>query len=207
MILHGGYLIVKADGVAIAKSKSCEIQINTKEIETAPTSNGNWETSIIGRKSWRVTTNHLVVSMVKSAQMTGTTVSLSMELKDNLGLPFEGFCDNVTIQQASAVGDVTILWDKTLKKFVARTGNAIQGYLYYQSWYGGTAYMDPSNYDMFSYNGVTYVWYGNTLSAEKMTGQAHVLTWKGTFTKGNLAQGSFEFKGNGPLTPASLPTT
>ena len=207
MILHGRNLIVKADGVAIAAARSCEISIATEEIETSMPGDGAWRTSMLGRKSWKVNTNHLVPSMVRAASMAGTTVALSVELKGDMGLPFDGFCDNVTVLQQSASGNVTILWDKTLNKFVARTGNVIQGYLYYQSWSGGTAYMEPSDYDIFVCDGVIYTWYGNTLAAEKMSGNAHCLTWKCTATIGNLMQGSFEFKGTGPLTPASLPST
>ena len=208
MILHGRNLIVKADGVAIAAARSCEITITTDEIETSMPGDGAWRTSMLGRKSWKVTTNHLVPSMARAASMAGTTVALSVELKGDMGgLPFDGFCDNVTIQQSSTSGNVTILWDKTLNKFVARTGNAIQGYLYYQSWSGGQKYMEPSDYDIFVCDGVIYTWYGNTLAAEKMSGNAHCLTWKCTATIGNLMQGSFEFKGTGPLTPTSLPST
>ena len=207
MILHGRNLIIKADGVAIAAARSCEITITTDDIETSMPGDGAWKTSILGRKSWKVTTNHLVPSVVRAASMAGTTVALSVELSDGIGLPFSGFCDNVTIQQSSAAGNVTILWDKTLNKFVARTGNTIQGYKYYQSWSGGQKYMNPGDYDLFIYDGVIYTWYGNTLAAEKLSGQAHCLTWKCTATLGNLMQGSFEFKGTGPLTPASLPST
>ena len=208
MILHGRNLIIKANGVAIAAARSCDITIAVDDIETSSATDGQWKTSMLGRKSWKVNTNHLVPSMARAASMAGTTVALSVELKGDMGgLAFDGFCDNVTIQQSSVAGDVTILWDKTLNKFVARTGNAIQGYLYYQSWSGGTAYMEPSDYDIFVCDGVIYTWYGNTLAAEKMSGNAHCLTWKCTATIGNLMQGSFEFKGTGPLTPASLPST
>lgn len=208
MILHGRNLIIKANGVAIAAARSCDITIAVDDIETSSATDGQWKTSMLGRKSWKVNTNHLVPSMARAASMAGTTVALSVELKGDMGgLAFDGFCDNVTIQQSSVAGDVTILWDKTLNKFVARTGNAIQGYLYYQSWSGGTEYMEPSDYDIFVCDGVIYTWYGNTLAAEKMSGNAHCLTWKCTATIGNLMQGSFEFKGTGPLTPASLPST
>ena len=208
MILHGRNLIIKADGVAIAAARSCDITIAVDDIETSSATDGQWKTSILGRKSWKVNTNHLVPSMARAASMAGTTVALSVELKGDMGgLPFDGFCDNVTIQQTSVTGNVTILWDKTLNKFVARSVNAIQEDLYYQSWSGGQKYMDPDDYDIFVCDGVIYTWYGNTLAAEKMSGNAHCLTWKCTATIGNLMQGSFEFKGTGPLTPASLPLT
>ena len=155
MILHGRNLIIKANGVAIAAARSCDITIAVDDIETSSATDGQWKTSMLGRKSWKVNTNHLVPSMARAASMAGTTVALSVELKGDMGgLAFDGFCDNVTIQQSSVAGDVTILWDKTLNKFVARTGNAIQGYLYYQSWSGGTEYMEPSDYDIFVCDGV-----------------------------------------------------
>ena len=64
--------------------------------------------------------------------------------------------------------------------------------------------MTPQNYDMFNYNGVTYTYYNGELMAEKLTGNANVVTWRGVGTLGNLAQGSFDFNGNGPLTPLPI---
>ena len=52
-----------------------------------------------------------------------------------------------------------------------------------------------------------YVYYNGDLHAEKLTGNANVVTWRTQGTVGNLCQGSVRFNGNGALTPASLPST
>jgi len=60
--LTGQELIVTADGMVVAASKSCDIQISADTIKTSSPIDGQWEHSIVGRKSWKVSTNHLVVN-------------------------------------------------------------------------------------------------------------------------------------------------
>ena len=206
MILQGRNLIIKADGTAIAAARSCDITITTDEIETSSPSDGQWRHSILGRKSWKVNTSHLVPSMVKQAELAGTTVALSVEL-DGVGLPFNGFVDGVTIETIGTTSTSNeIYWDKATKQFVAAIGSVFNK-KYYSSWMNGDDYIFLDDYDHFTYNDLSYVWVDGELSAEKLTGNAHVLTWKTAATIGNLMQGSFEFKGTGPLTPASQPST
>ena len=60
MILHGKDLIVSIDGNANMASKSCTLSVSAKSIvKTSPTS-GDWEEVLAGKKSWSLTTNHLV---------------------------------------------------------------------------------------------------------------------------------------------------
>ncbi len=60
MILHGKDLIVSIDGNANMASKSCTLNVSAKSIvKTSPTS-GDWEECLAGKKSWSLTTNHLV---------------------------------------------------------------------------------------------------------------------------------------------------
>ena len=60
MILHGKDLIVSIDGNANMASKSCTLSVSAKSIvKTSPTS-GDWEEVLSGKKSWNLTTNHLV---------------------------------------------------------------------------------------------------------------------------------------------------
>lgn len=204
-------MIIKSGGVAIAASKTCELTILTDTDPVASPSDGKWKRYIIGRSSWKVTTGHLVTSVVRSAQMSGALIHLEMGLRDNIGLPFAGFVSGVTTASSAYQGLVTsdsIFWDKTLKAFVASVTLQHASTQYYTEWTGSSAYSSPSDYDLFSIDNTgTYLWYDGDLSAEKMTGSAIVTTWKGTFSRGNLAQGSFEFLGNGPITPASLPST
>ena len=209
MILHGRNLIIKVGGVSIAAAKSCDINVQAKEIETASPSTGAWRTAIIGRKSWQVTTNQLVTSLVRPLQIVGTSVSLSMEVEGEYGSHFDEFVNNVNVEDEGASYD-KIVWDKTRKKFLFKFTSHYSGQTTYYldfSPYDMSKYTSPSDGDTFNLNGQVYTYYNGDLHAEKMTGNANVVTWRTTGTIGNLAQGSFQFNGNGALTPASLPST
>ena len=206
MILHGEDIIIKAGGVAIAAAKSCDINITTDTDEIANSSSGKWKQFMIGRSSWQVVVSQLVTTLLGNIQMSGTQITLEMSVKGDVGLPFDGFVSGVYIEQQSYAGTPdAIFWDKTSKKFLAKVGTLNPKY--YQNWSTGDAYISPIDYGCFSYNNDTYVYLNSNLNADKLSGNAIVITWKGTATRGNLAQGSFEFLGNGALTPASLPST
>ena len=208
MILNGEHVIIKADGVAIAAAKSCTINITVDTDEVANPSNGKWKKFIMGRMGWQVTLGHLVTTLLNNIQMVGKSVTLEMGVT-GAGLPFDGFVDNVSVEQQSLPSPAqAIYWDKTNKRFVAMfQSSPLVVPKYYMNWINGDRYITPSSYDLFLYDNATYLWLNSDLSAEKLTGSAIVTTWNGTFTKANLAQGSFEFLGDGALTPASLPST
>ena len=207
MILHGRNLIIKAGGVAIAAAKSCDINVQCEEIETASPSTGKWRTAITGRMSWSISTNQLVTSIVIPFSMVGTSVSLDVSIEGEVGLPFAGFVDNVDVSEIGPYSGV--VWDKTRKRFLFRFESHYTGEItYYTSGIDSEPeYLSPSDGDMFYYQGKVYTYYNGDLHAEKLTGTANVVNWRVTGTVGNLAQGSFQFNGNGALTPASLPAT
>ena len=206
MILHGEDIIIKAGGVAIAAAKSCDINITTDTDEIANSSSGKWKQFMIGRSSWQVVASQLVTTLLGNIQMAGIQTTLEMSVKGNIGLPFDGFVNGETIAQQSYAGTPdAIYWDKTAKKFLGKVGTINPKY--YQNWLDGDAYISPIDYNFYSYNSDTYVYLNSNLNADKLSGNAIVTTWKCTATRGNLAQGSFEFLGNGALTPASLPST
>lgn len=67
MILHGKDLIVSIDGNANMASKSCTLNVSAKSmVKTSPTS-GDWEEVLSGKKSWSLTTNHLVKAATAEA--------------------------------------------------------------------------------------------------------------------------------------------
>ena len=210
MILHGRNLIIKAGGVAIAAAKSCDINVQCEEIETASPSTGAWRTALTGRKSWKVSTGQLVTGLLSDLALVGTTVSLEVSINGNVdaGRTFDGFVNNESIEQQSYSGTPdAIYWDKTAKKFLGKVG--IFNPKYYQNWNaeGSAAYISPSSGDMFTYANQNYVYINSNLHAEKLTGNANVINWRVTGSVGNLCQGSFDFNGNGALSPASLPST
>lgn len=82
MIINGKRMIVKADGVAVAACKSCSLDIDVSEIEIASPSDGQWRHVIAGRKSWKVSTNHLVECLLSPddrivATATGSLIGLT----------------------------------------------------------------------------------------------------------------------------------
>ena len=202
-ILHGRNLIIKAGGVAIAAAKSCDINVQCEEIETASPSTGAWRTALTGRKSWSVSTNQLVRSIVRPTSMVGTTVSLSMEIADDMdALAFNGFVDNPTVQiQSLAELPARFLWDTTRNRFLGESSaSTVLNRRYYLNWNPDPGFLSPADYATFKYNGNVYFFHNNALTIEKMTGNANVVNWRATGTLGNLAQGSFQFMGKGALT-------
>lgn len=210
MILHGSNLIIKAGGMAIAAAKSCDISVQCEEIETSSPSTGEWRTAIIGRKSWTISTNQLVTSIVRPFSMVGTSVSLDVSIEDEVGLPFAGFVDNVAVGESGSYN--SIVWDKTRKKFLFKYTSHYTGevtyYLTPSGPYDMSGYTSPSDGSMFyTPDNAVYTYYSGNLHTERLTGSANVVTWRVAGTVGNLAQGSFQFNGNGALKPASLPAT
>ena len=209
MILHGENVILKADGVAIAAAKSCEVTINVDTDEIASSTDGKWKRYMVGRKSWQASASQLVTTVIRNTEMVGKEVAIDLNVSGEVGLPFDGFVDNVTIEQQSlSVQPSFIYWDKTRKKFIAaQQSSPLLPMKYYINWLDGEAYTTPSDYDVFTAHGSSYIYLNSNLNADRLTGNALVTKWNGKFTKMNLAQGSFEFLGNGALTPASLPST
>lgn len=204
MILHGKNLRVIINGQAVAAAKSCRLSISAQRQEIANQSDGKWRRYKWGRQGWSVQTSHFVTTLAIPTQMVGTTVSLEFSLQGS-GLPFTAFVDNVPITAGSCSGTPgAIAWDKTRKQFLAVIYGSGRTQ-YYQSWTNDDAYAEPSNFDLFSCNGVTYTWVNDELTAEKLTGYADVLQWECTGGVGHLSAGTFEFGGNGALTTASIP--
>ena len=204
-ILHGRNLIVRADGVAIAAAKSCSLKIQAEQLEVSSPNDGAWKHSKIGRKSWTLTTDHLVTTLSRNAEMVGTQVSIQVRMRDDNALPFQVIVSDVNILSQSAAGDVMICWDKVNKVFCGRTGDHITGFTYYASWQGSMPYNRPEDYAVFECQEIQYTWHDGDLSAEKMTGTANVETWEVNGTVGHLCKGSFKFNGTGPLSAATLP--
>ena len=60
MVIHGRNLIISANGSVVAASKSCTVRTQAESIETGPHTTSRWKESIVGRKEWRITTDHLL---------------------------------------------------------------------------------------------------------------------------------------------------
>lgn len=82
-VIHGRNLIIRVDGTAIAGAKSCEINVDGEQIETATPSKGTWRTFLAGRKEWSVSCGFLIPAsgtpLKSEAAMVNTTVTLTVQ--------------------------------------------------------------------------------------------------------------------------------
>jgi len=59
-IIHGRDLILSINNVAVGGARSCEIMVQTDEIETSSASQGGWKEYIAGMKGWSLTCSHFI---------------------------------------------------------------------------------------------------------------------------------------------------
>ena len=202
-ILHGRDLIIKADGVAIAAAKTCTVRVSAGTIPVSDPDDGEWEHSIPGRKSWTCSTNHLVTDPRLDIGKVGTVVQLQLTLENtSIVTPFRGFFFNAPTADSLAPIESFAVWDTDKNKFVYYHE---EGSL--KTWYTKWLYMAPYTnltpgkvfHDLLTQK--TYWWDGTTL-VEKPTGvsgRAIITEYEVSANVGNLAHGSFSFRGSGPL--------
>lgn len=81
-MLKGNDLIVWLDGVAIAGSKSCDIQVTCDTIEVSSPTSGEFREYIKGRKGWKVTASGLVTTVKGVIMKVDDEVSLTFGARD-----------------------------------------------------------------------------------------------------------------------------
>ena len=204
MILQGRNIILLAGGKAIAAAKSCDLEISVDVIPVASPSDGAWEDVIPGRKSWKASCSHLVTSITDHAAMVGTVVTLRMQVRGQMGLPFDGFLNNPTLEEETLTEEPTaIKWDLTRHRFIAEFDFQPFGTTYYGVWPNSIVYAFPPLGSLFydrSHQKNVYKKGTTDLEPEALQGSAMVRDWKVVGSLGNLAQGSFQFRGKGALT-------
>ena len=72
MAINGNNILVYKGGIAIAGTKSNEIQSGVDVIEISSANDGAWKKFIAGRKEWSVTTNFLILNYVPGQAITTT---------------------------------------------------------------------------------------------------------------------------------------
>jgi len=208
MILHGENLIIKIDGTAIAAAKSCAVQIDCEQTKVSSPTDGEWEHYKPGRKSWSVTTSHLVTGLAQNVVMIGSVVQLSMHVSapqgEVAGIPFGRRLEVDEILLQSAANPDAIIFDTNTNTFCAEVKNVdpLRPSVYMNNWTGRTqVYITPKVGAIYrDAEDTLWVWNGTTLvEVAELSGSAIVKTWQGTFSKNSLAQGQFSFQGNGPL--------
>ena len=221
-LLHGRNFIIKMDDEVLALSKSCTVDVQCESIPVSGPTTGQWEDSIPGRKKWEVNCSHLMYNRgatkpLDRMDMVGQVVTLAMDIIYKDTVEFQQFVENVTIQSGSVSVNPAFPWivyDTVHKLFLAEEGG-----MYYQTWtysdgsfnpfaYG--AVNDNRIYEFVGTGDVTGEYYKAVKNSQQQNydlvrrdttrqGQAIVRQWSGTFSLGNLAQGSYKFLGKGPL--------
>lgn len=110
MILHGRDLRITtaADGVLVALAQSCDISVDSEEIEVASPTNGEWRDYIAGRKSWAVTVGYLVTAgnVASDVLKIGTAVNIKVNDGDT-GTPLIGTALVKTCRLSGAVRNLS----------------------------------------------------------------------------------------------------
>lgn len=202
MIIHGKDIIIKADGEVIAAAKSCELDVSADVIKTASPTDGQWQHGIAGRKSWRASCSHLVTDILDPAKMVGADVTLTICIV-NIGLPIQFILQaSPTVESLSPLTVDFVVWDDQAKRFLGcKDSQYILNRKYYNVWTGCEPYTNAPIGSKFclTSTGATYKLTASGLVEAKLAGTAIVKEWRLTATRGNLAQGSVRFEGNGPL--------
>ena len=197
MYLKGKDVILMMGGTAIAAAKSCDVNIQVELIKVSSASDGVWEHSIAGRKSWSASCSHLVTQIADSAEMVGQTVTLKFQPMGDV--TFYGITNNPTLATGTPPSSGYVVWDAVRKDFLWKHVPAPGVDVYFQNFSWKPALV-VGNYYYNTVTSKTYIWTGSDLSeVSALTGSAIVKQLKGTFTTGNLAQGSYSFEGTGPL--------
>ena len=212
MILHGKNLIIKNDGVAVAAAKSCTIEVQAEDIEVSSPLTGQWKKYIAGRKSWKVDVSGLVMvdtdSLPAHLQSIAGWVGQTMAMSANIVpselmypglLPFDGLVTGITVESFGLVRPPqAIYWDDDNGQFVAKYGNE-----YYNTWYGGEAYMSPAGGAYFATSDEVYQIQGDWLQFISVTsafsGTALCTNARVGGSVGNLVTYTAKFQGSGEL--------
>lgn len=201
MFIKGKDVILKIGGTAIAAAKSCDVNIQADLIKVSSPTDGGWEHSIAGRKSWSASCSHLVTQIASSAAMVGQTVTLTFQPTSEVA--FSGTVSNPTLTSGTAPFSGNMVFDTTRKEFLWVHFPAPGVTLYFEDFDGKPALIRGAYY----YDRTAdkcYQWSGTAMNeVQALTGSAIVKQWKGTFSQSNLAQGSYSFEGIGAL---STPT-
>ena len=88
MILQGRNLIVSANGVVLAASKSCSIDVKADTKEVSSPTDADWKHFKARAKEWSVTTNHLL----KSDSVAAYTVKAVGTSHNGTGVGDQSYC-------------------------------------------------------------------------------------------------------------------
>ena len=210
MIIYGRNILITTNGTSpvISASKSCEINVKVDEIEVSSPITGTWKTYMTKRKEWSVSVSHLATAgqFPQCLTMPGQSVTLKIGVAEPKGTdaPFAGVYAGAINQSTTQTAN-EVYYHPTQKCFV--------GYVqaedkYYKYWLQGEDYIYPSTDTPYTYDGDVYVWAKDEglIKLTRLTGTAILTNAKVTATWGNLASGSWTFKGSGALSIEDVPS-
>lgn len=118
MVINGKNLIIKFNGAVIAAAKSCAVEVQTNTMEVSSATDGQWEHSIVGRKAWSFSTDHLVVPSAKTYhKIEALSVSRGSSLSSKVTV--DGITDTSQLQSrgvsisAYYLSNGRYVWDDT----------------------------------------------------------------------------------------------
>lgn len=85
MIYQGKQLFVTVDDQVLMAAKSCSVSIKADTVAVSSATDGDWEHSLPGRKSWSVSTNHLLRAVSRDSSLMTTFKALSKSWMDPNG--------------------------------------------------------------------------------------------------------------------------
>lgn len=89
-MIKGNNLIISANGLVLAASKSCSVERSVNLIEVSSAANGNWKHSIPGRNEWRLETNHLIPNVMEQYPLVKVNSKGWSDLNGNATVSFMG---------------------------------------------------------------------------------------------------------------------
>lgn len=203
MIIPGGEIyITNTDGTAfVYASKSCEINVQCELVEVSSPSSGKWRSWVTGRRQWSIGISHLITTIAGILPKIGDTCTIY--IKGDEGPVFDGFVDNPILDSTVPSSIDSVWWDITRKRFVGKKDSN-----YSLSWGNNKQeFLSPNEDDKFTCDNKNYIYSGSDLEPAMLTGSVIIENTNMIATKGNLAQGSLQMRGNGQLKPVTIPTS
>lgn len=202
--MNGKNLILKVNGTAVAAAKSCSIDTKCDIDEVSAPSDGSWKSFKAGRKEWSISCSYLLRrTNFLGILGVGTEVTIMVIPTYDTTYYFMGMYEGEVSENVLRDTVDSIWYSTTEKKFVAKKGTT-----YYATWdTPGTDYsmfttpIQGVNYEILT-TGKDYEWIGGTtplVPIPSVSGNAICEQGKDTGSVGSLANASWSFKGNGPL--------
>ena len=198
--MNGKNLILKVNGTAVAAAKSCSIDTKCDLLEVSSPSDGAWRRFWVGRKEWSVSCSYLLTyENLTGVLEIGTIVTLVVQPLYGTTYHYAGEYGGTVVEYRASIYE-GIYYHVTRMQFVALYNGE-----YFTAWEGmidtpwfvtpqeRANYVNNANNKLYRWNGTGLVF------VPYLTGSAICEQCKMTGSVGTLANGSFQFKGSGPL--------